>query len=117
MLRYEGLESRRMCSDVKVCRSAVALHECRHGGMWKAGGAMQKIVTWGHGRNVTPEPWRYAGCVAVWRHGALEVCCRRVDVEVCACRRVDMEVWRSAGGALQSCSRGSTEVWSPGSAL
>ena len=60
------------------------------------------------------EVWRCAAGVAskeVWRSGALEACCTCRDVEVFAsralemrCRRVDvdiLEVWRSGG--LEAC--------------
>ena len=73
------------------------------------------------------------GGIELWSFGALEVCCRRVDVEVWApvgghqvcrrgrvclkssgapevhCRRVDVEVLRS-GAREACCRRGDVEV-------
>jgi len=56
------------------------------------------------------------GGIGVWSSGALEVCCRRVDVEVWdsgggqqMCRRG--ELW-SSEGALQASRRGGDKVWS-----
>ena len=59
--------------------------------------------------------------IEVWRSGALEACCRCRDVEEFAsralamrCRRVDVEMTKgmelgSSGDALQACRRGDVE--------
>src|SRR5215469_6136813 len=53
--------------------------------------------------------WRHAVGVVIRRCGVMEASCKRVDVEAFDSRAPDL--WRRAGGVLESCRCGGVEIW------